>query len=411
LQGAQGLQGLQGAQGTQGAQGNAGKNALVKTTAEPASNNCADGGVKQEYGLDVNGNGILEAAEIDAAKTTFICNGLTGGISNGWSKTGNANTNAATNFIGTTDNKPVVFKANNAEVFRATPDSFLIVGKNTPLSFTPKMEVNGSEYVGDVIEVAKVTPGLNDEVLRVKGNNINAYSFNLFAGNPALPIYLNSAGKRIKIGSNAAPTASLDVTNITTNNAVATFKGTNYDTHFNYGANADTYIRGGKPNSTVFINDNYNGEVTIGNTTGKINMKADVVATKPMMAQANFPSADKMNLVPLGLISFEFRTTLSTFTPLNFANVTGNAYLNHATQLQEIGNDDFLKLTINYNPAVVAGYDEIASIATLNFDSNGKNVYEARATGFNNRIEIRYGADAFSNFRGYGTILVFGIKH
>ncbi len=411
LQGATGAQGLQGPQGAQGIQGVAGKNALVKTTAEIAGINCAEGGVKQEYGLDANNNGVLENVEIDLTKTTYICNGLSGGINNGWSKTGNANTNAATSFLGTTDNKPVVFKANNTEVFRATADSFLIVGKNSPQSFSAKMEVNGSAYIGDVIEVAKVTPGLNDEVLRIKGNNINAYSFNLFAGNPQLSMYLNSADKKIKIGSNSIPTATLDLASNSNNNKDVVFKGTNYNTEINSGNNNDAYIRGGKPNTTVFVNDNYNGDVFIGNTTGKIKMKADVIATKPIMALAQYPSADKMNLVPLGLISFEFTTTLSTFTPLNFANVTGSVYVNAAWQLQEIGNDDFLKLTLNYDPAITAGYSEIASIANIHFDSNGKNVYEARATGFNNKIEIRYGADAFNNFRGYGTILVYGIKH
>src|ERR1700750_704330 len=35
-----------------------------------------------------------------------------------WQLTGNAGTNASTNFVGTTDNKPLVFRVNNKEVVR-----------------------------------------------------------------------------------------------------------------------------------------------------------------------------------------------------------------------------------------------------------------------------------------------------
>ena len=36
-------------------------------------------------------------------------------LSNGWKLTGNAGTNLANNFIGTTDAQPLIFKTNNAE--------------------------------------------------------------------------------------------------------------------------------------------------------------------------------------------------------------------------------------------------------------------------------------------------------
>ncbi len=56
----------------------AGKNALVKTSAEPAGSNCANGGIKIESGVDTNGNGTLDPGEIVAAQTTFVCNGAGG---------------------------------------------------------------------------------------------------------------------------------------------------------------------------------------------------------------------------------------------------------------------------------------------------------------------------------------------
>lgn len=50
-----------------------GKNALIKTTDEPAGSNCTNGGVKIEVGLDANNDGVLELSEIDDFKTKFIC--------------------------------------------------------------------------------------------------------------------------------------------------------------------------------------------------------------------------------------------------------------------------------------------------------------------------------------------------
>ncbi len=86
-QGAQGIQGLTGSQGIQGATGVAGtngtngtngQNTLVKTTTETAGANCTTGGVKIEYGLDANNNGILDLSEINATLTKYVCNGAVG---------------------------------------------------------------------------------------------------------------------------------------------------------------------------------------------------------------------------------------------------------------------------------------------------------------------------------------------
>jgi hypothetical protein len=73
--GAQGPQGLPGANGTNGSNG---QNTLVKTTTETAGVNCTTGGVKLEYGLDANNNGVLDVIEINASLTKFVCNGVTG---------------------------------------------------------------------------------------------------------------------------------------------------------------------------------------------------------------------------------------------------------------------------------------------------------------------------------------------
>ncbi len=55
-----------------GTSGTAGTNALVETSVEPAGANCPDGGTKVEAGLDANGNGMLDGAEVTS--TSYICN-------------------------------------------------------------------------------------------------------------------------------------------------------------------------------------------------------------------------------------------------------------------------------------------------------------------------------------------------
>jgi hypothetical protein len=70
-----GATGPAGLAGTNGTNGTNGLNALVKTTVELAGANCVAGGTKVETGLDANNNGVLDLAEINAAQTTFVCNG------------------------------------------------------------------------------------------------------------------------------------------------------------------------------------------------------------------------------------------------------------------------------------------------------------------------------------------------
>lgn len=70
-----GAQGIQGVAGTNGTNGVDGKNTLVKTTTEAAGANCATGGVKLEYGIDANNSGVLDAGEINATLTKYVCNG------------------------------------------------------------------------------------------------------------------------------------------------------------------------------------------------------------------------------------------------------------------------------------------------------------------------------------------------
>lgn len=79
--GANGLNGPQGAtgpSGTNGINGTNGFNTMVATTTITAGAQCTTGGVKLEYGLDINNNGLLDASEITNSLTKYVCNGAVG---------------------------------------------------------------------------------------------------------------------------------------------------------------------------------------------------------------------------------------------------------------------------------------------------------------------------------------------
>lgn len=78
LQGVAGVQGPVGSPGPAGTNGTNGQNSLVKTTTELVGANCSTGGVKLEYGLDGNSNGILDISEVNSSLTKYVCNGSIG---------------------------------------------------------------------------------------------------------------------------------------------------------------------------------------------------------------------------------------------------------------------------------------------------------------------------------------------
>jgi alpha-tubulin suppressor-like RCC1 family protein len=62
--------------GQDGDAGASGLVALTQSVAEPAGTNCAAGGTKLTSGVDLNGNGALDVSE--TTKTSYVCNGANG---------------------------------------------------------------------------------------------------------------------------------------------------------------------------------------------------------------------------------------------------------------------------------------------------------------------------------------------
>jgi hypothetical protein len=178
--------------GPAGSPGANGLNTLVKTTAEPSGTNCATGGTKQEYGFDVNTNNILDAPEVNASLTQYICNGAAGSTgpagpswsitssgfnANGtqslvtsipstittgngaWTTTGNSGS-TGTNFIGTTDNQAFVVKTNGTsgtnERMRFLNTPQVLINSTTAQS-GDLFAVYGTGYAGAINSAANQT--------------------------------------------------------------------------------------------------------------------------------------------------------------------------------------------------------------------------------------------------------------
>src|SRR5690348_10639383 len=68
-----------------------------------------------------------------------------------WELTGNSGTNPATNFVGTTDNQPLIIRANNAEALRIHPPSD---------NFAARVGIGTTTWPGAALEI--VSDGITD---------------------------------------------------------------------------------------------------------------------------------------------------------------------------------------------------------------------------------------------------------
>src|SRR5690606_29576528 len=59
-----------------GCEGSASQSGLVRLDAEPAGNNCANGGSAVHAGIDADANGTLSDDEVES--TQYVCNGAPG---------------------------------------------------------------------------------------------------------------------------------------------------------------------------------------------------------------------------------------------------------------------------------------------------------------------------------------------
>lgn len=77
-EGPRGPAGATGPAGPAGVAGPSGLSIVAATSPEAPGAHCATGGVKLDLGLDQNGNGTLDTAEVDPSRTQYLCGGPAG---------------------------------------------------------------------------------------------------------------------------------------------------------------------------------------------------------------------------------------------------------------------------------------------------------------------------------------------
>lgn len=238
-----------------------GKISLVKTTAEAAGVNCTVGGTKIEAGVDNNANNTLDAAEV--TNISYVCNG---DINNTWKTSGNAGTTAAS-FIGTTDSIALTIKTNNTAAIKVLANGNVGIGDANPNS---KLSINLNDAIfgGGIGLSQQNSPGgaaigFYTTATQAYLQTHNNYPLLFSANNGSASMRIETNGN-VGIKSIGLPDASLVVRKGSNPNGSAVFQGSLYPSHFQQGTNEDTYIRGGKAGSRVYINDVSNTTTQIG---------------------------------------------------------------------------------------------------------------------------------------------------
>ena len=158
------------------------------------------------------------------------------------------------------------WSANGANIYNNNTD-YVGIGTNNPFS---KLTVHTSDGYGFIHTNGAIRVGT---YIGDGGIGVNGGWFGTQTNHP-LMFFTNNGAPQMTILQNGstgigttAPVATLDVIRGNGFNGTAMFRGTAHNSHFNYGPNEETYIRGGKNGSHVIINDGLQGNVGIGTAT------------------------------------------------------------------------------------------------------------------------------------------------
>ena len=202
----------------------------------------------------------------------------------------------------------------NGAIHAATNQGVVLDAQDRPLitrgwdAFTSG-NYNGLGRWGLFMEINNLTFG----VPAVAGKQFQWVNYNADSNISSQLMALSQAGN-LGVGI-PAPAASVEVTRGTGVNGTAAFHGTTRISHFNYNVNEDTYIRGGKATSNVYLNDN-GGGVAIGAAGVTAGELLDVNGTT-RTTEVHTPATGTANMLALAYGQV-------TSTGASIANSSGN---------------------------------------------------------------------------------------
>lgn len=169
--------------GESGGDGESASQSLINTTIEVAGQNCANGGIKIETGIDTNKDGILGADEVNSSQTKYLCNGSDGtdGTDGTDGIDGADGSSGGSNRIGEDRPDNIIFIGNNQNAITNFPQSYT-VPSGYVASVSKGMYPQTNSYA-----IANVNP--NDGVIKINGtllifsehqNNTNSGGGNVF---------------------------------------------------------------------------------------------------------------------------------------------------------------------------------------------------------------------------------------
>jgi hypothetical protein len=251
----------------------------------------------------------------------------------------------------------------------------------------------------------------DNRFLIVDGSSIQSQiASTLSSGTTASPLLINPYGGNVGIRT-FTPNASLSVFRGTGVDGTAAFFGTDHVSHFNYNIDENTYIRGGKTGSAVYLNDTHYGDVNIATGGGNINTGNAVYSAQ----------TGGLNIVPVGIVKYRIKFGSSgNITEASINNEAGNIAAGTYSATAGTYTDDAVTIDIDLNNTICNQYSKVVAIGANGF--NNRNFGEGRAcnTSLSNIIQangisilrIIYGADSFALVDPvlYGTFILYGIK-
>ncbi|HXC03293.1 MAG TPA: hypothetical protein VNZ86_01000, partial [Bacteroidia bacterium] len=287
--------------------------------------------------------------------------GATGSVANAWMLNGNAGTNRNTNFIGTSDNQPAVFKANNMEGFHIDSAGNIGIGRKVA---TSRLSIYGNA------SYTKPLLGVYDSA----GRNMTLVQLIANGGGDAIDISQNKGGLGLNLLSSTttSPAAHIElVSGANPNNAIeGVTSGTGGAGFFQINNTSST---------AAALNVTTNGTGYAGSFTGTVNIAGTA-------SELNRTQTGAANLVP---IAYGNITAAGVINP----GSSGNFTVSHPA----LGS---FTITISGETFAI---DKYTTVATLNSGSIG--FIAVNASGTNLVVQtastLGVGADYSFNFVVY----------